>query len=266
MQYSMLLGTQVIGSLINNRYNGTIKVKTQDDVFAIWFSAGSVTSLRSQKNSEQDTLYPLLNVLGGEIEMKPETITTQRIDYARELEKTILEKGTDFKSRAPLLDCIQVSQGNATPSTDLALSDKVKTLSEKAGKGTDLATLKMSLPEKEFWNVFVLASSIGCLAVSYRHHLTNCIVKYHGMLDAEIKKFMGMAISQTFNKKIDQSIIEWKDQFTEPVYGAKPFEAWAKAIQISALEIVPSVIADKMLQKVLSGLTAPEQAIIKTLV
>jgi hypothetical protein len=146
------------------------------------------------------------------------------------------------------------------------MHDKITMLSDKAGKGIDLSSLKTSLPEKEFWNAFAIASSIGSLIISYRHHLTNCIVKYHGLLDSEIKKFMGIAISQTFNKKIDQSIIEWKDQFTEPMYGAKPFEAWTKAIQISALEIVPSAIADKMLQKVLSGLSASEQATIKKLV
>lgn len=266
MQYSMLLGTQVIGCLISSGYNGTMKVKTQDDVYAAWLSTGNVTSLRCQKYSEQDTLLPLLDINSGEIELKPETISTSRVNYQKELETVVLGNTIDLTAKLPLWECLQVAQSTQNPSSDLTTADKIKLLQEKAGKGIDLATLKNSLHEKEFWKVFIVGSSGGYLSISYRHHLTNCIVKYHSLLDSEIKKFMGAAISQSFNKKIDQSIIEWKDLFTDPLYGAKPFEAWVKAIQIAALEIIPSTIADKMLNKVVSGLAPYEQKIIKALV
>lgn len=265
MQYSMLLGTQILGSLLATGHNGSVKIKSYDEVFSVWFSSGTVTTLRSSKNSEQDALPSLVMTTSGDIEIKPETIASSRINYPLALEKVILESQFDYKTRLPLSDCIQVSSGKVAPNPELSSCEKIKLLQAKSGSGSDFSSLQGLMPEKDFWNTFVLASSIGCITISYRHNLTNCIKKYHETFDAEIKKFMGAAISQTFNKKIDHSIIEWKDQFTDPIYGVKPFEAWVKAIQISALEIVPSSISDKMLSKVLSTLSHDDQKVIKML-
>ena len=263
MQYSMLLGTQILGSLIAAGHNGSVKIKSQEEIFSIWFSSGTITTLRSSKNSEQETLPMLLSTTNGEIEMKPETITTVRLNYPVELEKKILESQVNFKTQFPLASHIQVSSAQTVPGSELSSCEKIKTLQIRSDTGISLSMLESSMPEKDFWNTFVLASSIGCLNASYRVDLTNCILRYHELLDGEIKKFMGAAISQSFNKKIDHSIIEWKDQFTNPIYGVKPFESWIKAIQISALEIVPSSISGKMLAKVLSMLAPEDQKVIR---
>ncbi|MBP7732295.1 MAG: hypothetical protein KA140_00815 [Caldisericia bacterium] len=265
MQYSMLLGTQILGSLIASGHNGSVKIKSNDEIFTVWISSGSVTSLRNSKASEQDTLPSLLLTTDGGIEIKSETITIARLNYQQALEKTILESKSDFKTLFPLSSFIQVSAcSSISPDANLTLSENIKLLQNKSGAGTDLVSLQEMIP-KDFWNTFVLASSIGCVTASYRNNLSNCVKRYHEALDAEIKKFMGAAISQTFNKKVNHSIIEWKDQFTNPVYGAKPFEAWVKAIQISALEIVPSSISEKMLSKIYSMLKPDDQTAIKKL-
>lgn len=266
MQYSMLLGTQILGSLIASGHNGSVKIKSNDETFTAWISSGAVTSLRSSKASEQDTLPSLLLITNGEIEIKSETITTARLNYQQALEKIILESKLDFKTFFPLSSFIQVSAcSSISPDTNLTLLEKIMLLQGKSGSGTDLTSLQDMFAGKDFWNTFVLASSIGCVTASYRNNLSNCVKNYHEALDAEIKKFMGAAISQTFNKKVNHSIIEWKDQFTNPIYGTKPFEAWVKAIQISALEIVPSSISEKMLSKIYSILKPDDQTAIKKL-
>ena len=266
MQYSMLLGTQILGNLIASGHNGSVKIKSNDEIFTAWISSGTVTSLRNSKTSEQDTLPSLLLTTEGEIEIKPETITTARINYPQALEKIILESKPDFKTFFSLSNFIQVSASSSiSPDANLTSFEKIKLLQSKSGTGTDLSLLQEIIPEKDFWNTFVLASSTGCITASYRNNLSNCVKRYHEALDAEIKKFMGAAISQTFNKKVNHSIIEWKDQFTNPIYGTKPFEAWVKAIQISALEIVPSSISEKMLSKIYSTLKPDDQTAIKKL-
>jgi hypothetical protein len=266
MQFSMLLGTQVVGNYLSNKFTGSLKIIVEDETCTVWLSSGSVTSMRSTKKSESEVIPLLLTTTGGDIELRPETITADRLNYPAELEKLLSERQFDFKSWFLLTPYIHCMNTKIAPPADLNSAENIRLLQKKCDDGADFDQLSAGLNEKDFWNTFILASSIGSISISYHKHLGSLVKRYQDALDAEIKRFMGAAISQSFNRNIDHSIIEWRENFTDASYGTKPFEAWAKAIYIAALDVVPSSISEKMLGKVLSSMPANDQKTLKMLI
>jgi hypothetical protein len=226
MQFSKLLGSQIVGAYINQGYNGSLKITSGQDYCTIWFHDGNVTSLRTLKSSEAGAIPFLLGIDSGIIQTKAEFLTASRLNYAQELENIVLGNINGYSSILFFSQYMYCSQTKLACDPNLKTVENVKKLSQTCQNGLDFPTLQRSMVEKDFWPAFITASSCGLISISFHQLLGALVKKYQETLESEIKRFMGVAIAQSFTHKIDQSIVEWRNHFSDTSYGAQPFEAW----------------------------------------
>lgn len=265
MQFSRLLGSQIVGAYINQGYNGSLKITSGQDFCTIWFHDGTVTSLRTTKLSEAGAIPFLLSIDSGILEIKAEFLTTARLNYCQELENHVLTTKADFSSTLTFAQYMYCAQTKLNPDPNLKTIENIKKLRQACQNGLDFQTLQRSMIEKDFWPAFIIASSCGLLSISFHQLLGALVKRYQEAMESEIKRFMGVAIAQSFTHKIDQSIVEWRNHFSDTSYGTQPFEAWAKAIRIACNEVVPSNISEKMQMKVMGTLPENDKKTIELL-
>ena len=265
MQFSKLLGSQIVGAYVNRGYNGSLKITSGQEYCTIWLHNGTVTSLRTIKSSEAGAIPFLLNIDSGTIETKTESLTTSRLNYAQELESIVLGNLNGFPSTLAFNQYMHCSQTKLNPDPNLKTIENIKKLRRTCQNGLDFPTLQRSMVDRDFWPAFITASSCGLISISFHQLLGALVKRYQDAMESEIKRFMGVAIAQSFTHKIDQSIMQWHDNFTDSSYGSQPFEAWSKAIHLACNEVVPSNISEKMLKKVLGTLPESDQKAIDLL-
>lgn len=266
MQFSMLLGTQVVGCHMAKGFTGAVKISTQNEMATAWLNSGSVTGLRNSQDSEAAALNFLSRTTSGEATTKSDLLGTGKTDYPFMLEEQVFSGRINYSSLLPLSGDIFCLKGGNFDFGTLKSAPGLKNLLNLVGSGIAFPVLASSLQVSDFWGLFVLATSIGAIIPSYHKLLGEVVKKYQEAIDAEIKRFMGIAISHSFSTKVDKAVVDWRESFTDPSFGAKPFEAWAKAIVISVNDTVPTTISEKMLMKVLSTFAPNDQKTISTLI
>ncbi len=266
MQFSMLLGTQVIGCYMAKGFTGAVKISNQNDMATAWLNLGKVTAMRTSQEAETQALNFLSKTTAGEVITKSDLAGSGKTDYPMLLEELVLSGRINFSSMLPVQHNVFCIKGGNSDFESLKSSQSIKNLLSMVGNGITFSALANAFPVTDFWSSFILATSVGAVIPSYHKLLGEVVKKYQEVVDAEIKRFMGIAISHSFNTKVDKAIVDWRESFTDPVFGAKPFEAWAKAVVIAVNETVPSTISEKMLAKVLSSFSTLDQKTISLLV
>ncbi len=266
MQFSMLLGTQVLGCYMAKGFTGAIKISTQNEMATAWLNSGTTTALRGNQDSASSALNFFSKTTTGEVTTKSDLIGTGRTDYPLMLEELIFSGIINFSTMFPVSHAIFCLKGGNQDFGHLKSVESVKKIQSMVGNGISFSVLANAFPVADFWSSFILATSTGIIIPSYHKLLGEVVKKYQEAIDSEIKRFMGIAISHSFSTRVDKAVVDWRDSFTDPAFGAKPFEAWAKAIVIAVNETVPSTISEKMLMKVLSTFSPLDQKTISALV
>lgn len=266
MQFSMLLGTQVIGCYMARGFTGALKVSSQNEMATTWLNSGEVTAMRSNQDSESAALAFFAKTTSGELSAKPDLTGSGKSDYPILLEELVLSGRINFSSFFQIPHNFFCIKGGNADFETLKSAQTIKKLQTMVGGGIAFSVLANAFPVADFWSSFIIATSIGAIIPSYHKLLGEVVKKYQESIDAEIKRFMGIAISHSFSTKVDKAIVDWRESFTDPAFGAKPFEAWAKAVAIAVNETVPSSISEKMLAKVLSTFPPLDQKTVSTLI